>query len=347
MRPSPLLWLRLSFQPSIRCQGSEVTPLPGVTIDEEKIVSSTGALALKEVPAKMVVVGGGIIGLEMGSVWSRLGSAVTVVEFLPNIVPAMDAEVRKTFQRALTKQKMKFKLGYAVKSAEVQGDGVTLAIEKAGGGDTETLEADVVLVAIGRRPHTEGLGLDAAGVKLNDRGRVEVDSSFRTSVPSIYAIGDVIEGPMLAHKAEEDGIACVETIAGKHGHVNYDTVPSIVYTHPEMAWVGLTEEQVKEKGIEYTIGKFPFAANSRARTNHDSEGVVKFIADKKTDKILGLHILGPNAGELIAEGVLAMEYGASSEDIARVCHGHPTLTEVGLTTLSQARGSHSTVSAPC
>eukprot|EP00878_Enallax_costatus_P000678 GHUV01000785.1.p1 GENE.GHUV01000785.1~~GHUV01000785.1.p1 ORF type:complete len:500 (+),score=149.32 GHUV01000785.1:741-2240(+) len=307
--------------------GSEVTPLRGVPVDEERIVTSTGALSLYGVPKTMVVIGGGYIGLEMGSVYQRLGSEVTVVEFAENIVPTMDGEVRKQFQRALTKQGMKFKLGTKVNSAERQGDKVVLEIEPAKGGEKSQMEVDVVLVSAGRRPYTAGLGLENVGIKPNKRGQIEVDDHFRTSVPSIYAIGDVIPGPMLAHKAEEDGVAAVEIIAGKAGHVNYNTVPSIVYTHPEVASVGLTEEEAKAKGLDYKVGKFAFMANSRARAVQDTEGLVKFISDKKTDKILGAWIMGPNAGELIPECVLAMEYGACTEDIARTCHGHPTLSE--------------------
>ncbi|GBF90057.1 dihydrolipoyl dehydrogenase, mitochondrial [Raphidocelis subcapitata] len=284
--------------------GSEVTPLPGVPVDEERIVTSTGALKLKEVPGTMVVIGGGYIGLEMGSVYQRLGSKVTVVEFMDNIVPTMDGEIRRQFQRSLQKQGMTFKLGTKVNSARREGDKVLLEVEPAKGGAKETIEVDVVLVSAGRRPFTEGLGLDAVGIPTDKRGRIEVDDHFRTKVPSIYAIGDVIPGPMLAHKAEEDGVAAVEIICGKAGHVNYNTVPSIVYTHPEVASVGLTEEEAKAKGLN-----------------------VKLIADAKTDKLLGAWIMGPNAGELIPECVLAMEYGACTEDIARSCHGHPTLSE--------------------
>ena len=313
----------------ILATGSAVANLPGVPIDEEQIVSSTGALELQEVPKRLVVIGGGYIGLEMGSVWSRLGSEVTVVEFLPNIVPTMDGEIRKAFQRSLTKQGMKFKLSTKITGAEKNADGsVRLSMEPSKGGETETMDVDVVLVSVGRTPYTEGLGLEEAGVQLDARGRVQVDGKFQTSVPGVYAIGDIIEGPMLAHKAEEDGIAAVENIAGKVGHVNYDTVPSIVYTHPEVASVGLTEEQVKESGVAYNVGKFPFMANSRAKTNDDFDGMVKFLADKETDKILGVTIMGPNAGELIHECCIAIEYGGASEDIARVCHGHPTLAEV-------------------
>lgn len=307
--------------------GSDVAQLPGITIDEDKIVSSTGALKLKEIPKKMVVIGGGVIGLEMGSVWSRLGSEVTVVEFTDNIVPTMDAEVRRVFQRSLQKQGLKFKLKTKVCSADISGSGVKLTVEPAKGGDQEEMETDIVLVATGRRPVTEGLNLDGVGVKLDQRGRIEVDEHFRTAVPSIYAIGDVIPGPMLAHKAEEDGVAAAEIIAGRVGHVNYNTVPGIIYTWPEVASVGKTEEECKKEGIEYKTGKFSFMANSRARAVEDTDGVVKFIADAKTDKILGAHIVGPNAGELIQECVLAMEYGASTEDIGRTCHGHPTMSE--------------------
>lgn len=307
--------------------GSEVTPLPGVPVDEERIVSSTGALKLKEVPGSMVVIGGGYIGLEMGSVYQRLGAKVTVVEFMDNIVPTMDGEIRRQFQRSLQKQGMAFKLGTKVNSARREGDKVLLEVEPAKGGEKETMEVDVVLVSAGRRPFTEGLGLENVGIPTDKRGRIEVDDHFRTKVPSIYAIGDVIPGPMLAHKAEEDGVAAVEIICGKAGHVNYNTVPSIVYTHPEVASVGLTEEEAKAQGLNIKVGKFSFMANSRARANNDTEGMVKFIADAKTDKILGAWIMGPNAGELIPECVLAMEYGACSEDIARSCHGHPTLSE--------------------
>ncbi|CAL8466251.1 g5787 [Coccomyxa elongata] len=317
----------ISTKNIIIATGSEVSPLPGLTIDEERIVSSTGALALKEVPKRLVVIGGGYIGLEMGSVWERLGSEVSVVEYGPAIVPTMDGEVRKAFERSLKKQGFKFKLNTKVTGATVEGDIVKLTVEPAKGGESETIEADVVLVSAGRRPYYEGLGLESVGVQLDKRGRIQVDKRFQTTADDVYAIGDVIDGPMLAHKAEEDGVACVENLAGKAGHVNYNTVPSIVYTHPEVASVGQTEEQVKAEGHEYKVGKFAFMANSRARSVDDTEGMVKFIADKKTDKILGVHIMGPNAGELIHECVVAMEYGASSEDIARTCHGHPTLSE--------------------
>ena len=307
--------------------GSEVTPLPGVTIDEKKIVSSTGALELAEVPKRMVVVGAGIIGLELGSVWRRLGSDVTVVEFLDRIAPGIDDEIVKHFQRALTKQGLKFKLGSKVTKAESTGGGVTLTIEAAKGGTAETIEADIVLVAIGRRPFVEGLGLDKAGVKLTQRGRIEVNAHFQTSVPGIYAIGDVIDGPMLAHKASEDGVACVETLAGQKGHVNWDLVPSIVYTQPEVAWVGKTEEQLKAAAIAYKVGKYPFTADPRSRANGTTEGFVKVLADKGTDRVLGVHIIGAEAGTMIAEAATAMEFSASAEDIGRICHAHPTVNE--------------------
>ncbi|HTB39641.1 MAG TPA: dihydrolipoyl dehydrogenase [Reyranella sp.] len=307
--------------------GSEVTPLPGVAVDEKKIVSSTGALELAEVPKHLVVVGAGIIGLELGSVWRRLGSEVTVVEFLDRITPGVDDEITKQFQRLLTKQGMKFKLSSKVTKAETTDAGVTLTVEPAKGGAAETLQADVVLVCIGRRPLVEGLGLDKVGVKLTERGRIAVDAHLQTSVPGIYAIGDVIDGPMLAHKASEDGIACVETIAGQKGHVNWDLVPSVIYTQPEVAWVGKTEEQLKEAGVAYKVGKYPFTADPRSRANGATEGFVKVLADKATDKVLGVHIIGAEAGTMIAESVMAMEFSASAEDIGRVCHAHPTVNE--------------------
>ncbi|MBA0855812.1 hypothetical protein Goshw_019510 [Gossypium schwendimanii] len=307
--------------------GSDVKSLPGITIDEKRIVSSTGALALQEVPKKLIVIGAGYIGLEMGSVWGRLGSEVTVVEFAPDIVPSMDAEIRKQFQRSLEKQKMKFMLKTKVVGVDTSGNGVKLTVEPAAGGDQTTLEADVVLVSAGRSPFTAGLGLDKIGVETDKIGRILVNDRFATNVAGVYAIGDVIPGPMLAHKAEEDGVACVEFIAGKHGHVDYDKVPGVVYTHPEVASVGKTEEQVKALGVDYRVGKFPFLANSRAKAIDDAEGIVKILADKETDKILGVHIMAPNAGELIHEAVLAINYDASSEDIARVCHAHPTMSE--------------------
>ncbi|KIK95785.1 hypothetical protein PAXRUDRAFT_826670 [Paxillus rubicundulus Ve08.2h10] len=310
--------------------GSEVTPFPGgaIEIDEKQIVSSTGALELQEVPKKMVVIGGGIIGLEMGSVWSRLGAEVTVVEFLGAIGGAgIDEEVAKQFQKILAKQGLKFKLNTKVLSAEKDASKVLIKTQSAKGDKEETLEADVVLVAVGRRPYTEGLNLEAIGVEKDNKGRIVIDDQFNTSVKNIKCIGDVTFGPMLAHKAEEEGIAAVEYIKSGHGHVNYNGIPSVVYTHPEVAWVGQTEQDLKATGVQYNIGKFPFAANSRAKTNLDSEGFVKFLSEKETDRILGVHIIGPNAGEMISEAVLAMEYGASSEDIARTTHAHPTLSE--------------------
>lgn len=307
--------------------GSEVMPLPGVTIDEDKIVSSTGGLELKEVPQKMIVVGGGVIGLELGSVWSRLGADVTVVEFLDNILPGMDAEVVKNFTRMLKKQGFKFKLGTKVVGTEVSADGVKVSVEPAKGGDAEILEADIVLVAIGRRPYTQGLGLEEAGVALDERGRVAIDGHFKTNVEGIYAIGDVVVGPMLAHKAEEEGVALAELLVGQAGHVNYDIIPGVVYTMPEIATVGKTEEQLKAEGVAYNVGKFPFSANGRAKAMLKTEGFVKFIADKTTDKVLGCHIVGASAGEMIHEVVLLMEFGGSSEDLARSCHAHPTMSE--------------------
>ena len=307
--------------------GSEVTPLPGVAVDEKKIVSSTGALELAEVPKHLVVVGAGIIGLELGSVWRRLGSEVTVVEFLDRITPGVDDEITKQFQRSLTKQGLKFKLSSKVTKAETTDSGVTLTVEPAKGGAAETLQADIVLVCIGRRPLVEGLGLDKVGVKLTAHGRIAVDAHLQTSVPGIYAVGDVIDGPMLAHKASEDGIACVETIAGQKGHVDWDLVPSVIYTQPEVAWVGKTEEQLKAAGVAYKVGKYPFTADPRSRANAATEGFVKVLADKATDKVLGVHIIGAEAGTMIAESVMAMEFSASAEDIGRVCHAHPTVNE--------------------
>ena len=307
--------------------GSEVMGLPGVAVDEKKIVSSTGALTLSAVPAHLVVVGGGVIGLELGSVWRRLGAKVTVVEFMDRIGGPMDAEVAKQFQRTLEKQGIEFKLGAKVTGADAKGKGVTLTVEPAKGGDKETLAADVVLVSIGRRPYTANLGLEAVGVKLDERGRIPVDGHFQTSAKGIYAIGDVIAGPMLAHKAEEEGVAAVEIMAGQKAHVYYDAIPSVVYTWPEVASVGKTEEEVKAGGVAYKVGKFPFLANSRGRAVGETDGFVKIVADAKSDRVLGVHIIGPDAGTLIAEAALAMEYGASSEDIARTCHAHPTLNE--------------------
>ncbi|MBN8845252.1 MAG: dihydrolipoyl dehydrogenase [Sphingomonadales bacterium] len=308
--------------------GSSVTPLPGVAVDNDKqiIVDSTGALELAKVPGHMVVIGGGVIGLELGSVWRRLGAKVTVVEFLDQILPGMDGDVRKEANKILKKQGMEFKLKTKVTKAEVKGKKAVLTLEPAAGGDAETLEADVVLVSIGRRPNTEGLGLDKAGLTLNQRGQIETDHDFRTSVPGVWAIGDVIPGPMLAHKAEDEGIACAENIAGLTGIVNHDVIPSVVYTWPEIAGVGLTEEQAKERG-EVKVGKFPMLANSRAKTNHEPDGFVKVIADAKTDRVLGVWCIASVAGTMIAQAAQAMEFGATSEDIAYTCHAHPTHSE--------------------
>lgn len=309
--------------------GSEVTPLPTVPVDNagKKVVDSTGALDLDKIPKKMVVVGGGVIGLEMGSVWRRLGTEVTVVEFLDSITPGIDKEVSSNFLKILKKQGMKFMLSTKVTGTDASGEGVKLTVEPSKGGASQTVEADVVLVSTGRRPLTKNIGLEALGIETDKVGRIKVDKHFQTKVPSIFAIGDAIDGPMLAHKAEEEGIACVENLAGFAGHVNYDVIPGVVYTHPEVATVGQTEEQLKAAGVQYNKGSFPFSANSRARCTGDFEGMIKILADKETDRILGVHIIGPNAGEMIAEAVLAMEYGASSEDIARTCHAHPTLSE--------------------
>lgn len=309
--------------------GSEVSPLPPCPVDNEagRIVDSTGALALTEVPATMAVIGGGVIGLEMGSVYARLGTKVTVIEFLDGIVPAVDREIAKEFQKLLGKQGFKFQLSTKVTKSEVTGSGVTLTTEPSAGGDESTLDVDVVLVATGRRPYTEGLGLDALGIETDKLGRIQVDHEFKTAVPSIYAIGDCIPGPMLAHKAEEEGIAAVENMAGMAGHVNYGAIPGVVYTHPEIADVGKTEEELKAEGVNYAKGVFPFAANSRAKANQDFDGMVKILSDAETDRILGVHILGSGAGEMIAEGVIGIEYGASSEDLGRTCHAHPTLSE--------------------
>eukprot|EP00002_Diphylleia_rotans_P000927 TRINITY_DN1049_c0_g1_i1.p1 TRINITY_DN1049_c0_g1~~TRINITY_DN1049_c0_g1_i1.p1 ORF type:complete len:497 (-),score=125.06 TRINITY_DN1049_c0_g1_i1:242-1732(-) len=317
----------LKAKKTIIATGSEVAPLPGITIDEEKIVSSTGALSLKSIPKSLIVIGGGVIGLELGSVWNRLGTEVTVVEFLDTIAGNIDNEIRTTFQRSLAKQGMKFKMSTKVTKAVREADSVSLTVEPAKGGPAEQMKADVVLVCIGRRPHTESLGAKEIGVQFDNRGRIVVDDHFKTSIPSVYAIGDVIAGPMLAHKAEEEGIACVEHIIKGAGHVNYETIPSVIYTHPEVAWVGKSEEELKSSGVKYRVGKFPFLANSRARTNADAEGLVKVLTEESTDKILGVHIVNTVAGEMIAEAVLAMEYGASSEDVARTCHAHPTLSE--------------------
>ncbi|MCZ4282445.1 dihydrolipoyl dehydrogenase [Kiloniella laminariae] len=306
--------------------GSESTPLPGIETDEKQIVTSTGALSFKKVPEHLVVIGAGVIGLELGSVWSRLGATVTVVEFLDRVLPGMDGETAKLAQRVLTKQGLKFKLGMKVTGAAKSKGKVKLTMESVKKGTTEELEVDAVLVSIGRRAYTKGLGLEELGVKM-ERGVIQVDDHFQTSVPGIYAIGDCIPGPMLAHKAEEDGVACVETLAGQKGHVNYALVPGVVYTHPEIACVGKSEEALKEAGVEYKVGKFPFSANSRARAMGESDGQVKILSDATSDKVLGVHIIGPAAGELLSEAVAVMEFGGSAEDIARTCHSHPGLSE--------------------
>ncbi|MFZ5721521.1 MAG: dihydrolipoyl dehydrogenase [Pseudomonadota bacterium] len=306
--------------------GSEPTPLPGVEVDQKQVVDSTGALSLAKVPEHLIVIGAGIIGLELGSVWRRLGAKVTVVEFLDRITPGMDAEAAKTFQRVLTKQGFEFKLGQKVTGAKASKKGVTLTYEPVAGGEAQTLEGDCVLVAIGRRPFTDNLGLESVGITPDKRGFIETDH-FRTSAPGVWAIGDVIHGPMLAHKAEEDGVACIEIIAGKHGHVDYNLVPSVVYTAPEVAWVGKTEEQLKAEGRAYKVGKFPFTANSRAKINHETEGFVKVLADAATDEILGAHMVGPSVSEMIGEYCVAMAFRAASEDVARTCHPHPTRSE--------------------
>ena len=308
--------------------GSSVTPLPGVTVDNAggKIVDSTGALELDKVPGHLVVVGGGVIGLELGSVWKRLGAKVTVVEYLDQILPGMDGEVRKEANKIFKKQGFEYKLGTKVTSAEIVGEGVKLTVEPAAGGEAETIEADVVLVSIGRRPNTEGLGLDKIGLEVNQRGQIEIDHDFATKAPGVWAIGDVVPGPMLAHKAEDEGIAVAENIAGLTGIVNHDVIPSVVYTRPEIAGVGLTEEAAKEKGA-VKVGKFPMLANSRAKTNHEPDGFVKIIADAETDKVLGVWIIATVAGTMIAQAAQAMEFGASSEDIAYTCHAHPTHSE--------------------
>jgi dihydrolipoamide dehydrogenase len=308
--------------------GSESVPLAGVPVDEKQIVTSTGALELEKVPGHLVVIGGGVIGLELGSVWHRLGAEVTVIEFLDRIVPGMDTEVATAFRRILQKQGFKFRLSTKVTGATTAADGVTLTVEPTAGGAAETVEADVVLLSIGRRAYTEGLGLEAAGVELDDRKRVKVDAHYATNVPGIYAIGDVIAGPMLAHKGEDEGIAVAEILAGQAGHVNYGAIPSVVYTWPEVASVGQTEEELKAGGVAYVVGKFPFTANGRARAMGDTDGFVKILADKATDRLLGAHVIGPDAGTLIAELTTAIEFGASAEDVARICHAHPTLSEV-------------------
>jgi dihydrolipoamide dehydrogenase len=307
--------------------GSDVARLRGIDIDEKRIVSSTGALSLPEVPKHLLVVGAGVIGLELGSVWRRLGAKVTVVEFLDGVLPGMDGEVRRQTQRLLEKQGMTFKLSSKVTAVDTSGKALKVTVEPAKGGAAETIEADVVLVAIGRVPYTEGLGLKEVGVKLDERGRVVTDHYYATNVPGIWAIGDVIDGPMLAHKAEDEGVAVAEILAGQAGHVNYDAIPNVVYTTPEIATVGKSEEELKAAGIAYNVGKFPFTANGRAKANQTTDGFVKILADAKTDRVLGVHLICVDAGNMIAEAVLGMEFGASAEDIARTCHAHPTLPE--------------------
>ncbi len=307
--------------------GSDVAKLKGLEIDEKRIVSSTGALSLDKVPGRLLIVGAGVIGLELGSVWRRLGAQVTVVEFLDRILPGMDGEIAKQFQRLLEKQGFAFKLGAKVTGVDTSGKTLMAQVEPAAGGAAETIEADVVLVAIGRTPYTDGLGLKEAGVALDERGRVEIDAHFATSVKGTYAIGDVVKGPMLAHKAEDEGVACAEILAGQAGHVNYDVIPSVIYTTPEVSSVGKTEEELKQAGIAYTVGKFPFTANGRSKVNQTTDGFVKILADAKTDRVLGVHIIGREAGELIHEACVLMEFGGSAEDLARTCHAHPTRSE--------------------
>jgi len=307
--------------------GSDVAKLKGVEIDEKRIVSSTGALVLDKVPAKMLVIGAGVIGLELGSVWRRLGAKVTVVEFLDRILPGMDGDIAKSFQRIQEKQGIEFKLGMKVTGVDSSGKVLKATVEPAAGGAAETVEADIVLVAIGRVPYTEGLGLKEAGVALDQRGRVQTDGHFATNVKGIYAIGDVIAGPMLAHKAEDEGIAVAEILAGQAGHTNYDVIPGVVYTFPEVASVGKTEEELKQAGVAYNVGKFPFTANARTKVNQTTDGFVKILADAKTDRVLGAHIIGAEAGEMIHEAAVLMEFGGSAEDLARTCHAHPTRSE--------------------
>jgi len=307
--------------------GSSSVSLAGINIDEKNIVSSTGALSLEEVPKNLVVIGGGYIGLEMGSVWARLGSKVTVIEYLDHITPGMDREISKEFQKILTKQGIKFKLNNKVTAVKNLKDKLIVEFTNNKTKEKESIDCDKVLVSVGRKPYTEGLNLLKIGVKKDEKGRIETNKKFQTSISNIFAIGDVIKGPMLAHKAGEEGIAVAEILAGQSGHVNYDVIPGVIYTSPEVATVGKTEEQLKDSNINYKIGKFPFLANSRAKVNNESEGFVKILADSKTDKVLGVHIIGPHCGDMIAEMVLAMEFGASSEDIARTCHAHPTHTE--------------------
>src|ERR1700716_2607018 len=320
--------------------GSDVARLKGITIDEKRVVSSTGALVLPKVPDKLLVVGAGVIGLELGSVWRRLGAQVLVVEFLDRILPGMDLDVARSFQRILQKQGIAFKLSSKVGAIDTGGAKLKASIEPAAGGSPETVDADVALIAVGRVPYTEGLGLAEAGVKLDNRGRVAIDAYFATNVPGVYAIGDVVAGPMLAHKAEDEGVAVAEIIAGQAGHVNYDVIPNVVYTFPEVASVGKTEEELKQAGVAYTVGKFPFTANGRSKVNQTTDGFVKVLADAKTDRVLGVHIVGREAGEMIHEAAVLMEFGGSAEDLARTCHAHPTRSEaVKEAALAVARGA--------
>jgi dihydrolipoamide dehydrogenase len=307
--------------------GSDIARLKGIEIDEKRIVSSTGALSLDKVPGKLLIVGAGVIGLELGSVWHRLGAEVVVVEFLDRILPGMDGEIARQFQRILEKQGFAFRLGAKVTGVDTSGKALKATIEPAAGGAAETLEADVVLVCIGRVPYTDGLGLKEAGVALDARGRVQIDPHFATSLKGVYAIGDVVAGPMLAHKAEDEGVAVAEIIAGQAGHVNYDVIPGVVYTTPEVSSVGKTEEELKQAGVAYTVGKFPFTANGRSKVNQTTDGFVKILADAKTDRVLGVHIIGREAGEMIHEAAVLMEFGGSAEDLARTCHAHPTRSE--------------------
>jgi dihydrolipoamide dehydrogenase len=307
--------------------GSDIARLKGIEIDEKRVVSSTGALSLEKVPERLLIIGAGVIGLELGSVWKRLGAEVMVVEFLDRILPGMDGEVAKQFQRMLEKQGFAFKLGAKVTGVDTSGKMLKASVEPAAGGPAETLETDVVLVCIGRVPYTEGLGLKEAGIALDNRGRVQIDAHFSTSVKGVYAIGDVVAGPMLAHKAEDEGVACAEIIAGQAGHVNYDVIPGVVYTTPEVASVGKTEEELKQAGVAYTSGKFPFTANGRSKVNQTTDGFVKILADAKTDRVLGVHVVGREAGEMIHEACVLMEFGGSAEDLARTCHAHPTRSE--------------------
>jgi dihydrolipoyl dehydrogenase len=318
---------KLTARSIVIATGSDVARLKGIEIDEKRVVSSTGALSFESVPNHLLIIGAGVIGLELGSVWQRLGAKITVVEYLDRILPGMDAEVARQFQRMLTKQGFQFRLSSKVTSAELGKATVKVAVDAAQGSNTESLEADAVLVAVGRVPYTEGLGLEEARVQRDEKGRIETDGQFATSVKGIYAIGDVIKGAMLAHKAEDEGVALAEILAGQAGHVNYGAIPSVVYTFPEVAAVGLSEEELKQQGIAYRTGKFPFMANGRAKANQTTEGFVKMLADAKTDRVLGVHIVGPDAGEIIHECVLLMEFGGSSEDLARTCHAHPTLSE--------------------